>query len=96
VLIDDFGTGYSSIARLSDLPVAGVKIDRRFSVGLGEHEHADQLLAAITDLAHAMDLEVVVEGIETAAARKRAQELRCDYGQGFEFARPVPIEALFD
>jgi EAL domain-containing protein (putative c-di-GMP-specific phosphodiesterase class I) len=95
VLIDDFGTGYSSIARLSDLPVAGVKIDRRFSVGLGEQERTDQLLAAITDLAHAMQLDVVVEGIETAAARTRAQELGCDYGQGFQFARPVPIESLF-
>jgi EAL domain-containing protein (putative c-di-GMP-specific phosphodiesterase class I) len=76
VLIDDFGTGYSSIARLSDLPVAGVKIDRRFSVRLGEQQRVDQMLAAITDLAHAM-------------------ELGCDYAQGYEFARPVPIESLF-
>jgi EAL domain-containing protein (putative c-di-GMP-specific phosphodiesterase class I) len=95
VWIDDFGTGYSSIARLSDLPVTGVKIDRRFSVGLGERARVDQLFAAITDLAHAMDLEVVVEGIETSAARARARALGCDYGQGFEFARPVPIDSLF-
>jgi diguanylate cyclase (GGDEF)-like protein len=95
VLIDDFGTGYSSIARLSDLPVAGVKIDRRFSVRLGENERVDQLLAAITDLAHAMQLEVIVEGIETAAARTRAEELGCEFGQGYELARPAPLSTLF-
>jgi EAL domain-containing protein (putative c-di-GMP-specific phosphodiesterase class I) len=94
VLIDDFGTGYSSIARLRELPVAGVKIDKRFSARLGADDDADRVLAAVTGIAHAMDLQVVVEGIETPAAAVKAHELRCDYGQGFHFARPDALDQL--
>ena len=94
VLIDDFGTGYSSIARLQELPVTGVKIDRSFSARLGEVDSADRLIAAIADLAHAIDLTVVAEGIETDVAAKRAADLGCDFGQGYLFARPAPIDEL--
>jgi diguanylate cyclase (GGDEF)-like protein len=94
VLIDDFGTGYSSLARLRDLPVAGVKIDKGFSAQLGADDETDRTLAAVADLAHAMQLQVVVEGIETPAAAERARELGCDYGQGFHYARPAALEQL--
>jgi c-di-GMP-specific phosphodiesterase len=94
VFVDDFGTGYSSIARLRELPVAGVKIDRRFSAAAGADDAADRLLAAINDLAHAVGLQVVAEGIETAAAATRVRELGCDFAQGYHFARPVPVAQL--
>jgi c-di-GMP-specific phosphodiesterase len=97
VLIDDFGTGYSSIARLRELPVVGVKVDRAFTQGLGDGESVETVLAAITNLAHALSLSVVAEGIETPLAELRATELGCDFLQGFQIARPGSpdeVEAL--
>ena len=94
VLIDDFGTGYSSLARLRDLPVAGVKIDKRFSAHLGVDEDTDRTLAAVAGLAHAMRLQVVVEGIETPAAAARVREFGCDYAQGFHYARPSALDQI--
>ena len=94
VVIDDFGTGYSSIARLRELPVTGVKIDRSFSGMLGVSDAADRLVGAIADLAHAVGLEVVVEGVETSEAAARAREVGCDFAQGYYFARPAAVDAL--
>jgi len=94
VLIDDFGTGYSSLARLRDLPVAGVKIDKGFSARLGVDADTDRTLAAVARLAQAMQLEVVVEGIETAAAAERVREFGCDYAQGFHYPRPAALDQL--
>jgi EAL domain-containing protein (putative c-di-GMP-specific phosphodiesterase class I) len=94
VLIDDFGTGYSSIARLRELPVVGVKVDRAFTRSLGEDPSVDTVLAAITNLAHALDLRVVAEGIETGLALARATELGCDFVQGFEVGRPGSSEEV--
>jgi EAL domain-containing protein (putative c-di-GMP-specific phosphodiesterase class I) len=94
VLIDDFGTGYSSIARLRELPVIGVKVDRAFTHCLGDDSAVETVLAAITNLAHALELSVVAEGIETAAAEVLAMELGCDFVQGFQIARPAPAEEV--
>ena len=94
VLIDDFGTGYSSLARLAELPVYGVKIDRGFSADVGRNDNADKVLAAIAGIARAMDLAVVVEGIETPEAAARVRALGCDYAQGFHFARPTAMDDL--
>jgi EAL domain-containing protein (putative c-di-GMP-specific phosphodiesterase class I) len=98
VLIDDFGTGYSSIARLRELPVVGVKVDRAFTRGLGggvgEPASVEIVLAAITNLAHSLELQVVAEGIETPAALVAAVRLGCDFVQGFEVARPGTAEEV--
>jgi c-di-GMP-specific phosphodiesterase len=94
VVIDDFGTGYSSIARLREMPVTGVKIDRRFTQGLGEDRGVDEVLAAIAGLAHALELEVIAEGIETRVALERAAELGCDLCQGYHLARPAPAAQI--
>ena len=94
VLIDDFGTGYSSIARLGELPIAGVKIDCSFTATLGEDQKAQRLVGAIADLAHALDLEVVVEGIESDAAHTAAGDLGCEFAQGYHLSRPVPSDEL--
>jgi EAL domain-containing protein (putative c-di-GMP-specific phosphodiesterase class I) len=89
VLIDDFGTGHSSIARLGDLPGAGVKIDRRFSRGLGSDPRAEKILSAIASLAHAHEHPVVAEGIESADALAAVARLGCEYAQGFHLALPA-------
>ncbi|HEV2361974.1 MAG TPA: EAL domain-containing protein, partial [Acidimicrobiales bacterium] len=94
IVIDDFGTGYSSIARLGELPVEGIKIDRRFTALLTEDSSAERIVAAITELAHALDMRVVAEGIETATELYTVKELGCDFAQGYLLARPAPAADL--
>ena len=94
VLIDDFGTGHSSLARLGELPITGLKVDRRFTLRLGGDPRARSVLAAIVGLARAYELPIVAEGIETAAALAVADELGCEYAQGFHLGRPVAASAL--
>ncbi|HET7490169.1 MAG TPA: EAL domain-containing protein [Acidimicrobiales bacterium] len=96
LVIDDFGTGYSSIARLRDLPVVGVKIDRSLTLRLGTGSPSGDLdvVAAVTDLAHALGLYVVAEGVETPAGLDAIRRLGCDFAQGFLLARPLPAAEL--
>lgn len=94
VVIDDFGTGYSSLAYLKAFPVAALKIDRSFVAGLGSDSDDDAIVAAVVDLAHALGLGVVAEGVETEQQRDRLRTLGCDLLQGFLFARPAPAEDL--
>jgi diguanylate cyclase (GGDEF)-like protein len=95
-VIDDFGTGHSSIARLSELPVSAVKIDKSFLGSLGSESGATKIVAAIIELAHAFDLLVTAEGVETAAALHVLRELGCDQAQGYLFSRPIPPAAIAD
>ncbi len=94
VLIDDFGTGYSSLARLGELPISGLKIDRRFARGLGHDPAVMPVLGAIADLARAYGLAVVVEGIEDEEALASVRALHCEYAQGFHLGRPAPAEVV--
>jgi c-di-GMP-specific phosphodiesterase len=96
VMIDDFGTGYSSIARLGELPIAGLKIDRRFTSGLGTKPGTRRVLRAIAELAGAYGLEVVAEGIEDADALADVDDLGCRFAQGFFIGRPAPAESVGD
>jgi diguanylate cyclase (GGDEF)-like protein len=90
--IDDFGTGHSSLSHLQRLPIDAVKVDKSF-VPAGEKNGAT-ILASIIVLAHELELEVVAEGIETAADAQRLRQLKCDYGQGFFFAAPMPASEV--
>jgi EAL domain-containing protein (putative c-di-GMP-specific phosphodiesterase class I)/GGDEF domain-containing protein len=88
--IDDFGTGYSSLAYLRDLPADELKVDRSFvSRILGGARDRD-IVASIVQLAHAVDLSVVAEGIEEPATLAALAAMGCDYGQGYHFGKPVP------
>jgi diguanylate cyclase (GGDEF)-like protein/PAS domain S-box-containing protein len=86
--IDDFGTGYSSLSYLHRLPMDALKIDRSFVSGRQEGGGM-QLVRAIVALAHALGVKVVTEGIESEEVLREMRSLRCEYGQGFLFSRPV-------
>jgi EAL domain-containing protein (putative c-di-GMP-specific phosphodiesterase class I) len=94
IVIDDFGSGYSSISRLQELPVAGMKIDRSLCMDLGRDPHRDAVVQSIVDLAHALGLWVVVEGIEDVRAATTSLALGADVAQGYYFARPLPADDL--
>ena len=94
VVLDDFGTGYSSLARLGELPISGLKIDRRFARGLGHDPSVMPVVRAIADLARAYGLRVVAEGIEDGAALASVDELHCECAQGYHLGRPAPPEEI--
>jgi diguanylate cyclase len=90
IAIDDFGTGYSSLSYLQTFPVDVLKIDKSFIDALDvDLNKASALIGSIIDLAHALDLRVVAEGIEADWQRLRLARLHCDYGQGYFFSRPL-------
>lgn len=92
--IDDFGTGYSSLGYLKQFPVDGVKVDRSFVDGLGADPGDGAIVSAVIGLAHALDLDVVAEGVETQAQLAELIRLGCDDAQGYFFAPPQPAADL--
>ena len=92
--IDDFGTGYSSLAYLKDLPANELKIDKSFVTPIVADDTDRQIVDSIIQLAHAVGLEVVAEGIENADTLKALLTMGCDTGQGFHIARPMPASEL--
>lgn len=93
IAVDDFGTGHSSLARLRDLPVHELKIDRSFVLDLDRAEAAQRLAAAIVALGHSLGLEVVAEGVEQEAHLTALISLGCTRAQGFLLGRPAPAAA---
>ncbi|HUF97492.1 MAG TPA: EAL domain-containing protein [Ilumatobacter sp.] len=91
--LDDFGTGYSSLSYLSRLPIDIVKIDRSFIAQL-DHPSGRIVVAAVTDMAHELGLEVVAEGVETETQRQETIAVGCDYTQGYLHARPMSSENI--
>jgi diguanylate cyclase (GGDEF)-like protein len=94
LVLDDFGTGYSSLSYLRRLPLDTIKIDRSFVDGIDSDGSNLPIVQAVIALAHGLGIEVVAEGIETAAQSERLRALVCDRGQGYYYARPQPPEAL--
>ena len=95
VSIDDFGTGYSSLAHLLELPVDGVKIDRRFVAGIDIDPAATNLTTAIIGLSESLRLGCVAEGVEQPYQRDRLIELGCSAFQGWLYSAAVaPDEML--
>ena len=88
ISVDDFGTGFSSLAYLKRFPLDELKIDKSFVDGLGHDFEATAIVAAVMGMAHALDLRVVAEGVETADQVIRLRTLGCDEAQGFFYARP--------
>ncbi|WP_433206774.1 putative bifunctional diguanylate cyclase/phosphodiesterase [Dactylosporangium sp. CS-047395] len=94
--VDDFGTGYSSLSRLHTFPIDILKIPKPFVDGVARGPEHSALARAILDLAQALDLQVVAEGIEDAAQARELARLGCPIGQGFHFSRPVPEREFAD
>ncbi|GBG14040.1 diguanylate cyclase [Novimethylophilus kurashikiensis] len=89
IAIDDFGTGYSSLSRLKALPIDILKIDQSFVRNLELDRNDSAIIAAIVNMAHALDLKVVAEGVETEAQLNILRELQCDEHQGYLYSEPL-------
>lgn len=92
--VDDFGTGYSSLSQLSRLPVRNLKVDRSFIECMEQEKGNRTIVAAIISLAHALEMKVIAEGVETEAQHNSLKELSCDCIQGFLFYRPMEEREL--
>lgn len=92
--IDDFGTGYSSLAYLRDLPADELKVDRSFVSRITADTRDHDIVASIVQLAHAVQMRVVAEGIEEEGTLRALTDMGCDIGQGYYFDRPLPARAF--
>jgi diguanylate cyclase (GGDEF)-like protein/PAS domain S-box-containing protein len=92
VAIDDFGTGYSSLSYLKRFPVDKLKVDRAFTSELPGDADQCAIVSAIVALAHALDIQVVAEGVETEAQRSFLTRCGCDYLQGYLTGKPVDAD----
>ncbi|WP_407313202.1 EAL domain-containing protein [Pseudomonas sp. nanlin1] len=94
--MDDFGTGYSSLSYLKKFPIDVIKIDRSFIHEIPDNQDDMEITSAVIAMAHNLKLEVVAEGIETAAQLSFLRRQRCDVGQGYLFDRPIPGNELIE
>jgi diguanylate cyclase (GGDEF)-like protein len=94
IAIDDFGTGYSSLAYLADFPASAVKIDQAFIRVIEQRPRVEAIVRHAIDMAGAVGMRVIAEGVETGSVARMLTAMGCDYGQGFYFARPMEAEAL--
>ena len=92
--IDDFGTGYSSLASLKNLPVDELKIDQSFVQAMATDASARAIVRAIIDLADALKLRVVAEGVEDRATWDVLAGLGCEVAQGYFISRPIAAAEL--
>ena len=94
IFMDDFGTGYSGLSQIAQLPLDALKIDRAFIVGMTISAEHMAIVSTIINLARALQIDVVAEGVETEEQAARLLELGCDEAQGFLFSRPLPAETI--
>ncbi|OJF96961.1 putative bifunctional diguanylate cyclase/phosphodiesterase [Pararhizobium antarcticum] len=99
IALDDFGTGYSSLSYLNRFPVDIVKVDQSFTRSLSTgtadvRRKSRMLIKGIRTISHQMGCTVVAEGIETQDQWELLRKLGLDYGQGFLFSKPMPIESM--
>lgn len=99
IALDDFGTGYSSLSYLSRFPVDIVKIDQSFTRSICDdtveiRQRNRMLVEGIAAISHKMNCAVIAEGVETEEQKLLLADMGADYGQGYFFARPQPVERL--
>ncbi len=94
IAIDDFGTGQASLHYLLELPIDIIKIDQVFTRNMLKNSGAEAIIRNAISLGHELKLEVVAEGIQTEAECKKLIDLRCDYGQGFYYTKPMSAELV--
>lgn len=99
ILIDDFGSGISSFSTVRDYEFDIIKLDMGFVQRIGTSKKTDNILIALIDLAHRLDMKVIAEGVETKEQVEFLRENGCDYFQGFYYAKPMPqseFETMLD
>ena len=96
LVLDDFGTGYSSLSHLRRFPLDTLKIDRSFVMPMISDARDQELVRIIIRLAHTLGMDVVAEGVETAAHATSLRGLGCEYAQGFLYTAPLPAAAAGD
>jgi diguanylate cyclase (GGDEF)-like protein/PAS domain S-box-containing protein len=94
VALDDFGTGYSSLGYLKRFPIDVLKIDKSFVDGIGDGPGGSAIVRAIISLGESLSLGVSAEGIETEEQVAVLQALRCRWGQGFFFSKPMDAQGI--
>ena len=92
IAVDDFGTGYSNLAYLKRFPVDLLKVDKAFVDGMEDNPDDTAIVQAITDLARAMGMRTVAEGIETTGQSGQLRALGCEFGQGYFFSEPLSAD----
>lgn len=92
--IDDFGSGYSSLNMLKDMPIDVLKLDRKFMVGTIGSERGKTIVSKIVEMAKAIKIKVVSEGIETQEQVDFLKTTKCDMVQGFLFSKPIPMDNM--
>lgn len=92
ISMDDFGSGYSSLTTLSQLPIDELKLDRSFLIQTDQStEHnRRKILEIVIEVAKRLHISTVAEGVETEAHEQLIRDIRCDYGQGYYYSRPIP------
>ena len=94
IALDDFGTGYSSLNHIRQLPINMLKIDKSFINDIHTDHDQVTLTTTIVELARALSLISIAEGIETPEQLAKLEELGCVYAQGYLFSRPIPLDEL--
>ncbi|HEX3333333.1 MAG TPA: EAL domain-containing protein [Acidimicrobiales bacterium] len=94
--LDDFGAGYSNFSWLQDLPISGIKVDRRFISTLDSGDtRGVAIVQGLVDLGHSLDLYVVAEGVETAEQARALHTIGCESVQGFFYGQPAPADTFW-
>ena len=91
IALDDFGTGYTSFSYLKKIPATVLKIDKSLLENIVRNQEDQQIIHAMIELAHNLDMKIVAEGIETKQMVDILTEFRCDYLQGYYFSKPLPV-----
>ena len=94
ICIDDFGVGYSSLSYLQTLPIDLIKVDRSFLQCISQQTNNTCIINAIVAMAHELDLDVVIEGVETQQQLNYIKDIGCNLVQGFLLGRPLPADEI--
>lgn len=96
ISLDDFGTGYSSLSYLREISVDNLKIDQSFVKALRADKRSSSIIEAVVTLSKSLGLNLIAEGIEDTETLQQLRDLGCHQGQGYHFARPMPLDQLLE
>ena len=94
VSLDDYGTGYSSLAYLREFPIDELKLDKTFALGMTSDHTSWVIVRSTIELAHALGMRIVAEGVEDETTRDELLTLNCDYGQGYYWSQALADKEL--